>query len=42
LIGLLTWWTDEQLPCSPEEIDRQFRALTMPGIATALELPAAA
>ena len=42
LIGLLTWWTDEQLPCSPEEIDQQFRALTMPGIAAALELPAAA
>jgi AcrR family transcriptional regulator len=41
-VGLLTWWTDEQLPCSPEEIDQQFRALTMPGIATALELPAAA
>jgi AcrR family transcriptional regulator len=42
LIGLLTWWTDEQLPCSPEEIDLQFRALTMPGIAAVLELPAAA
>jgi AcrR family transcriptional regulator len=42
LIGLLTWWTDEQLPCSPEEIYRQFRALTLPGIVAALELPAAA
>jgi AcrR family transcriptional regulator len=41
-VGLLTWWTDQQLPCSPEEIDRQFRALTMPGIVAALELPAAA
>ena len=41
-IGLLTWWTDEQLPCSPEEIDRQFRALTMPGIVATLELPTAA
>jgi AcrR family transcriptional regulator len=40
-LGLLTWWTDEQLPCSAEEIDRQFRALTMPGIAAALELPTA-
>jgi AcrR family transcriptional regulator len=42
LVGLLTWWTDQQLPCSPEEIDRQFRALTLPGIVAALELPAAA
>jgi AcrR family transcriptional regulator len=40
-VGLLVWWTDQQLPCSPEEIDRQFRALTLPGIAAALELRAA-
>jgi hypothetical protein len=41
-LGLLTWWTDQQTPCSAEEIDRRFRALTMPGIAAALELPALA
>jgi AcrR family transcriptional regulator len=41
-VGLLTWWTDQQMPCSAEEIDRRFRALTMPGIAAALELPAVA
>jgi len=39
LLGLLTWWMDQELPCSAEEIDRHFRALTIPGISAALELP---
>jgi len=42
LLGLLTWWMDQQLPCSAEEIDRRFRALTIPGISAALELDAVA
>jgi hypothetical protein len=41
-LGLLTWWIDQQMLCSAEEIDRQLRALTMPGIAAALGLPAGA
>ena len=32
-------WMDQELPCSAEEIDRHFRALTIPGISAALELP---
>jgi hypothetical protein len=42
LLGLLTWWMDQQLPCSAQEIDRRFRALTIPGISAALELGAVA
>ena len=32
-LGLLRWWMDQPTPCSAEEIDRQFRALTIPAIA---------
>lgn len=34
-LGLLTWWLDQDTPCSPEEMDRMFRALTLPGISAA-------
>ncbi len=36
LLGLLTWWLDEGMPCSAEEMDRMFRTLTAPGIIAAL------
>ena len=38
-LGLLRWWMDQPARCSAEEIDRQFRVLTIPAIAAALELP---
>jgi hypothetical protein len=41
-LGLLRWWMDQPAPCPAEEIDRQFRALTIPAIAAALEEPTAA
>ena len=37
--GLLRWWMDQPTPCSAEEIDRQFRALAIPAITAALEIP---
>jgi AcrR family transcriptional regulator len=41
-IGLLRWWMEQPSRCSAEEIDRQFRALTIPAISVALELDAVA
>lgn len=38
-LGLLMWWMDQQAPCSAEEMDRRFRALTIPAITAALEPP---
>lgn len=31
--GLLTWWCEHPAPAPPEEIDRAFRALVLPGVA---------
>lgn len=39
-MGLLAWWLEQKLPCSAAEMDRRFRALTMPGITAALGLTA--
>ncbi len=41
-LGLLRWWMEQPAPCAAEEIDRQFRALTIPAITTALAVPAVA
>lgn len=38
-LALLLWWLDQKAPCSPEEMDRTLRALTVPGIKAALKLP---
>jgi AcrR family transcriptional regulator len=38
-LGLLRWWMEQPTPCSAEEIDRQFRALTIPAISAAVRLP---
>jgi AcrR family transcriptional regulator len=40
-LGLLRWWMEQPTPCSAEEIDRQFRALSIPAISAALEVGAA-
>ncbi len=37
-LSLLTWWLDNNLPYSPEEMDRIFRKLTLPGIEAGLGL----
>ncbi|NJD91410.1 MAG: TetR/AcrR family transcriptional regulator [Geobacter sp.] len=31
-LSLLTWWLDNNLPCSAEEIDTLFRKLSLPGV----------
>ena len=36
-LGLLRWWMEQPTPCPAEEIDRQFRALTIPALTAALE-----
>ncbi len=36
LLGLLTWWLDEEMPYPAAEMDRLFRALTGPGMTAAL------
>jgi AcrR family transcriptional regulator len=41
-LGLLRWWITQPTPCAAEEIDRQFRVLTIPAITTALAAPALA
>ncbi len=41
-LGLLRWWMEQPAPCAAEEIDRQFRTLTIPAITTALEVGAVA
>ena len=41
-LGLMRWWMEQPRPCPAEEIDRQFRALTIPAFAAALDLPALA
>jgi AcrR family transcriptional regulator len=41
-LGLLRWWMEQPTPCPAEEIDRQFRALTIPAISAALAEPAMA
>jgi AcrR family transcriptional regulator len=35
-LGLLRWWMEQPAPCAAEEIDRQFRALTLPAVTAAL------
>ncbi len=30
LMGILVWWVEKDMPCTPEEIDRLFRKLAMP------------
>lgn len=35
-MGLLTWWLDNGLPCSPVEVDRIFQLLTIPGVKAVL------
>jgi len=40
-LALMTWWLDQKMPCSVEEMDRMFRALVSPGITAALGLPSA-
>ncbi len=35
-LALLTWWLDHDMPCSADEMDAIFNALTMPGIKNAL------
>lgn len=30
LMGILTWWVEQDMPCPAEEIDRLFRELAMP------------
>jgi AcrR family transcriptional regulator len=37
-LGLLRWWMDQPAPCAAEEIDRQFRTLSIPAITAALEV----
>jgi len=39
-LGLLRWWMEQPALCAAEEIDRQFRALTIPAITAALEMTA--
>lgn len=36
-LGMLQWWMDQPAPCPAEELDRQFRALTMPAIMAGLK-----
>ena len=36
-LGLLTWWLEDPIPAAPEEMDRAFRALVLPGVAAFLE-----
>jgi AcrR family transcriptional regulator len=36
LISLLTFWLDNNLPLTPEQIDELFKQLTMPGLKTIL------
>ncbi len=35
-LSLLTWWLDNSTPFSPEEMDRIFRKLTLPGLEAGL------
>jgi AcrR family transcriptional regulator len=32
LLFLLKWWLDNRMPCSPEDMDRIFQELVMPGV----------
>jgi hypothetical protein len=34
LMGILVWWVEKEMPCTPEEIDRVFRELAIPGFRT--------
>lgn len=36
IFGHMRWWLDQTMPYSPEEMDRTFHELTMPGVRTAL------
>jgi hypothetical protein len=36
LLGLLKWWLDNKMPCSPEQMDEITRALILPGLTSAL------
>jgi AcrR family transcriptional regulator len=35
LLSLMTWWLDNNMPYSPEQMDQMFRTLTAPGIEAA-------
>jgi len=32
LLGVLTWWVEQDMPCSAEEVDRHFRQLAIQGV----------
>lgn len=36
-ISLLTWWLDQDMPYTTEEMDRWFHTLTVPGIVAATQ-----
>lgn len=38
LLGVLRWWMNQPTPHAPEEIDRHFRALSVPAIRAGLKL----
>jgi len=37
-LSIMTWWLDQDLPYTAEEMDKIFRQLTMPGIEAALRI----
>lgn len=36
LLGLVSWWIDEDLPYTPEEMDEMFKRLVLPGLRSVL------
>jgi hypothetical protein len=38
-MGLLIWWLDTGLSCTPAEIDARFQRLTIPGVRATLDVP---
>jgi AcrR family transcriptional regulator len=37
LSGVIRWWLDQDIPCSAEELDREFHEIVAPGIARYLD-----
>ena len=36
VLNMLTWWLDNNMPCSPEQMDVLFKQLVQPGVEATL------
>jgi tetracycline repressor-like protein len=40
ILTMLKWWLDNKMPYTPEQMDRMFHQLVLPGVSATLQVPA--